>query len=127
MKPKKSKNPAALSYVKMYAFSMLAAALCSVVFLAITALLMDKAGIGEKQAEALVCITYVASAFTAGILCGKWKREKKFLWGGLAGMLYFLLLCALSLYLGQTAPDMQNGLTAFIFTVCGGMLGGMLA
>ena len=59
---------------------------------------------------------------------GKLVGEKKFLWGILLGLLYFLLLLGISLAVNHDLknPEM-NLVTTLVLCVGGGMLGGMVS
>ena len=53
---------------------------------------------------------------------------KKFLWGLLAGILYFVLLLLISLGVYHSVQgELMNLLTTFLLCAGGGMLGGMVS
>lgn len=83
--------------------------------------------VAEKMELCILC-TYVLACFAGGLYCGHRAGRRKFLWGLLLGILYFVLLFLLS---GMGDRSVQSGLlqslTAFIVCACGGMLGGMAA
>ncbi len=96
--------------------------------LAVLAFLLYKTGIGEKAVTVGIIVIYVASTFFAGFVAGKKLKARKFLWGLILGLAYFLILTALSLSAGQEALQAGNSfLTTLVLCAGGGMLGGMLS
>ena len=77
-----------------------------------------------------VCITaiYVITTFFAGFITGKREGSRKFLWGLLAGSIYFILLLILSMIM-KSPGDLSTMHTLTVLALCagGGMLGGMLS
>lgn len=81
-----------------------------------------------KIAQIGIMAIYVLSGLCGGILIGKMKKEKKFLWGIVSGVCYFLVLLALSLIHGAgTVADMVHLMTVLVFCVLSSMIGGMLS
>ena len=112
---------------KMLLFTTLSAILVTAVLLLITALLLDKMGLAEKQVRLLIYGVYIVSGLTAGFLAGKWQRSRKFLWGALAGLVWMAVVLIVSLCMNGTAVEVKELFPAFARMVGGGMLGGMLA
>lgn len=81
-----------------------------------------------KMAETGILVIYVFSVLAGGWFCGKKTGNRKYLWGMLNGVLYFLILLAVSV-LGDRMiqSDITEGVIAFLLCAAGGMLGGMLA
>ncbi len=77
-----------------------------------------------------ICITaiYVVTTFFAGFITGKREGTRRFLWGLLAGSLYFMILLILSMIM-KTPGDLSTMHTLTVLALCagGGMLGGMLS
>ena len=77
-----------------------------------------------------VCITaiYVITTFFAGFITGKREGSRKFLWGLLAGSIYFIILLILSRIM-KSPGDLSTMHTLTVLALCagGGMLGGMLS
>lgn len=73
-------------------------------------------------------MTAVISCLLAGLIAGKKMKTRRFLWGILAGTVYFILLCLIKAFLGDT-PDVGSPhfLTSFLCCLGSGMLGGMLS
>lgn len=114
------------------ASSFLKALLCSYVItgilLLILALILYKIGPAEETVNAAIILIYVVSAFSGGFVMGKLMHTRRFLWGLVTGILYFLLLLLISagVYHGIEA-DYVSLLTTFLICGGGGMLGGMIS
>ena len=68
------------------------------------------------------------STFSGGFVIGKLAGVKKFLWGLLLGIMYFVLLLLISLGIYHSLQsDMMNLVTTFLLCAGGGMLGGMVS
>lgn len=127
MATKSSKNNNAKGIVKMLIFSVLAALTVTAVLLLITAVLLDKMGLSASQSQIMVYAVYIISALVAGLIAGKWKREKKFMWGALAGIVWLLVVFAVSVARNGLGIDVKELFPAVVCMLGGGMLGGMLA
>lgn len=121
---KKRNNAAGL--VKMFLCSVIAAVIVSAILLLISAVLLEKMGLSEKQVQILVYAVYIISALIAGLIAGKWQREKKFMWGALAGVVWLAVVLAASIATNQTGIDVKELFPAVVCMIGGGMLGGML-
>ena len=116
--------------IEQTAVSMLKALLCAYVvtgiMLLILTILLYKAGLSEENVNAGIILTYVISTFAGGFVIGKLMKVKKFLWGLLAGVLYFVLLLLISLGVYHALQaEIMNLLTTLLLCAGGGMLGGM--
>ncbi len=96
--------------------------------LLILALLLYKLDLDEGKITAGIIAIYILSCFLGGLLTGKKAGSRKFLWGTVLGLVYFLLLIAVS---AITEPGLSAGFTTLItsFLMCmgAGMMGGMLS
>ncbi len=111
---------------------MIKALLCAYVItgilLLVLTLLLYKAGLSEEYVNAGITLIYVISTFAGGFVMGKLTGNRKFLWGLLAGCLYFVLLVLISLGVYHSFQSEMSGmLTTFLLCAGGGMLGGMIA
>ena len=98
------------------------------ILLLILTLLLYKAGLSEENINAGIILTYVISTFSGGFVIGKLIGVKKFLWGLLLGVLYFVLLMLISLGIYHSLQsDVVNLVTTFLLCAGGGMLGGMIS
>lgn len=128
IKPRnEKKNPAVVMGITlgvMYAVSG--------ILLLLLALLLYHMELSEATVRIGVIATYVISGFTGGFLIGKQMQDKKYLWGLLAGGIYFVLLFALSLILKQGMGealtfDVVRILTTLVLCAVSGMAGGMIS
>ena len=82
----------------------------------------------EGKIQIGIILIYIFSCFAGGFLSGKMMKSRKFLWGVLLGLLYFLIMTLVSLAVNRGLQDGTAGyLTAFLLCMGGGMLGGMCA
>lgn len=108
--------------------ALLCAYIVTAVLLLILALLLYKTGISEANINAGIILSYVISAFSGGFVIGKLTGRKKFLWGILSGVLYFLLLTVISFGIyREIRSDAMDMATTFLLCAGGGMLGGMVS
>ena len=108
--------------------ALLCAYVMSVILLLILTVLLYKAGLSEENINAGIILTYVISTFSGGFVIGKLAGVKKFLWGLLLGIMYFVLLLLISLGIYHSLQsDMMNLVTTFLLCAGGGMLGGMVS
>lgn len=111
---------------------ILKALLCSYiltgVFLLLLALLLYKLNLSEEMVNAGILLIYTISTFSGGFVMGKVTGQRKFLWGLLCGVLYFLLLFLISLGVYHTIhSDLRALATSLLLCAGGGMLGGMVS
>lgn len=91
------------------------------------ALLIYKLGIAESIVSICMIGVYVAATFFAGFTLAKKIEKQQFLWGLLAGFLYFVILVILTLAFHHSFDDITtNFITVLALCTAGGMLGGML-
>ena len=84
--------------------------------------------LSEEKVKAGIILNYGISTFASGFVMGKLTGAKKFLWGILTGVLYFILLLLISLGLYHSLQaDTMNLATTFLLCAGGGMLGGMVS
>lgn len=126
------KKSAGRQGIERIAVGMVKALLCAYVvtgiMLLILTLLLYKMGLSEANVNAGIILTYVVSTFSAGFVIGKLMKVKRFLWGLIAGVLYFVLLLLISLGVYHSLQgELANLLTTFLLCAGGGMLGGMIS
>ncbi|MBR3762097.1 MAG: TIGR04086 family membrane protein [Lachnospiraceae bacterium] len=122
-----NRNNQLISKLKMLLFTTLTAVFISAVLLVLSAVLLEKLGLSAGQARILIYAVYIVSALAAGLIAGKWQRERKFMWGALAGTIWLVTVLVVSLFMNGTGIDATELFPAFACMVGGGMLGGMLA
>lgn len=98
------------------------------VILLLLALLLYKCNLSEQIINVGIIIAYVLSVFASGFYMGKKMKNKRYLWGLLAGTVYFVLLFVVSLVVNREFSGIQGGfLTTMLLCLGGGMLGGMVS
>jgi putative membrane protein (TIGR04086 family) len=82
----------------------------------------------EGKVQIGIILTYILSCFTGGFLAGKMMKNRRFLWGVMLGLFYFLILTVVSLAVNRELQSTAAGfVTSFLLCMGGGMLGGMLS
>lgn len=92
------------------------------------ALIIFKFHINDSVINNCILAIYFLANFIGGLIIGKVKKEKKFLWGFVTGLTYFIILSIASFIALQSfysAP--LPVLLAFLCCILGGMAGGMAA
>lgn len=107
---------------------LVAAYLITMIMLLILAFILYKFGLNEKTASIAIIIIYAAVTFIAGFLVGKLQHSRKFAWGLLTGMAYFIILFVVSMIFTESPGQLPDQFaTTFLLCAGGGMLGGMLS
>ena len=114
------------------AADMLKALLCAYIItgilLLVLALLLYKLGLSEENVNAGVILIYVISTFAGGFVMGKLSGSRRFLWGLIAGVIYFALLLLISFGIYHSVQSGSGSLaTTLLLCAGGGMLGGMVS
>lgn len=108
--------------------SLLLSAVISVLILFLLAFFMLKLSPEMETMEIGIAAIYIISCFCGGRYCGKVLAHKKYLWGIIHGLLYYLVLFLIAWMGEQGIPAgvLHNGI---LFFICGasGMIGGMSA
>ncbi|MFI3237154.1 MAG: TIGR04086 family membrane protein [Lachnospiraceae bacterium] len=117
----------AISIVKKIMVSMLVASIIVGVLLLFTSYLISKSFIGENQVQIVLLVIHGVAAFVSGIMIGKIQKERKFMWGMVAGVAWFLFVLILSFALQSTGIDTKELGGVLFVSLIGGLLGGMLA
>jgi len=108
--------------------NMLISYLLTAGLLLLLSLLLYRFGLSENIVSIGITGIYVLATFLSGFLAGRREQTKRFLWGLLMGLLYFLLLSAVSLIVDSSTFSLGRGfITTLILCCAGGMLGGMLS
>lgn len=93
----------------------------------LSAFLLYQFRFSNTTLQFFVAAIYLISNFIGGLIIGKAKRERKFIWGLSTGITYFFILLILSLIFTHGLPEMQSAGIALLSCLLGGILGGMLA
>ena len=108
--------------------SLIVSYIITLILLLIIALLLYKLKLSSGQLNIGITITYVMSCFIAGLIAGRKTKVKRYLWGAICGLLYFLVLFVASFIFGN---PLENGVShiIIIFALCigSGAAGGMIS
>lgn len=108
--------------------ALLAGYVVTGLLLMILALLLYKIDLDEQKVTVGIVVTYVVSTFVGGFIMGKLVEEQKFIWGLVLGVIYFLLLFAVSFAVNhRLQSNGTNLVTTLLLCAGGGMLGGMVS
>lgn len=100
----------------------------SALILFLLAFLLYRFSISEGVVKAGVLAVYVISCLAGGWYIGRKTGNRKFAWGFLAGILYFLVLLLVSMIVSHSvAVSPIQLVTTLALCVCGGTVGGMLS
>ena len=99
----------------------------TVVLLLLLSFLLYKYDLGEQKVEIGIIATYLLSTMAGGFAVGKMEKTRRFLWGAGLGILYFLLLAAVSAGVYRSVQGGGKMGIACALCVAGGMIGGMLS
>lgn len=116
-------NPAKVLAVVLFIMFIISGLL-----LLLLALLLYRLELSEAVVKVAVIIIYIVTGMSGGILMGKKNRDKKFLWGFLAGTVYFGILFVFSLAVkGGTGIEPVKMVTTWVLCACAGTAGGMIS
>ena len=107
--------------------AQLTAWVVTAMLLLLMALLLFKLELNESKISLGMNAVYVLSCFFGGLAAGKGGKKRKFLWGLLTGVIYFLVLFLLSWKTGTERESIRSFLLAAALCLGGGMLGGMIS
>ena len=108
--------------------ALLAAYVITGLLLMLLAVLLYKFQLAESQVNVGITAIYILSGFISGFLVGKMMKTRKFLWGAVSGLLYFITLALVSLAVGQGFDGSSSHfVTTLLLCVASGTLGGMLS
>ena len=96
--------------------------------LLLLALMLYRFGLKENIVNICIIAIYIIVTFLSGMLVGKRAGNRRFLWGLLMGVLYFVVLAAVSFAVNRSIQDVANNcVTVFLLCAGSGMLGGMVS
>lgn len=106
----------------------IAVAIVTVILLLIMAFMLFKFNLSDGFIMVGIYITYVVSCFVGGLIIGKVRGEKKYLWGMIVGLVFFVTLSLISLIVtGELYGSGMKAIGALVVCVLGGAVGGMIA
>lgn len=107
--------------------SVAASYVITAVALLVLSFIMYKCKISMTGANGGILLTYVLSCLVGGFIFSGCLAQKRYLGGGVLGVVYFLVAYVVSAVWNQSLADQMPGmLTAFLICIFSGMLGGMI-
>lgn len=107
---------------------LLIAYIVSGVFIVVLAFLLYKYSLPKQAIGVGIILIYIVSTFLGGFSLGKNMKVKKYLWGLLLGMGYFVILTVVSLIVNGGLQNVSgNFFLTMILCTGSGMLGGMFS
>lgn len=92
------------------------------------AFLLLKLQIGEEKIALGILLIYVLSGFAGGFFLGKRSETKRFFWGMVLGIIYWMILIGITLLSGNGLQNGGKGLFLnFVICVGAGMIGAMIS
>ena len=108
--------------------SLLASYIVTGILLLVLTFFMYKFELNEKIVSAAIVGIYVVSTLIGGMIIGKLTKSKRYLWGMVLGIVYFVLLLLITLGVYRTLNgDSVSIVTSLILCAGGGMTGGMIS
>ena len=84
--------------------------------------------ISEEMVEGGILLLYILSCFMAGVIMGKKRKIKRFLWGMFIGVMYYSVLYAASFLLVDSLEYVMADVVTSLMVCCASAtLGGMLS
>lgn len=108
--------------------SLLASYIVTGILLLVLTFFIYKFELNEKIVSAAIVGIYVVSTLIGGMIIGKLTKSKRYLWGMVLGIIYFVLLLLITLGVYRTLNgDSVSIVTSLILCAGGGMTGGMIS
>ena len=108
--------------------SLLASYIVTGILLLVLTFFMYKFELNEKIVSAAIVGIYVVSTLIGGMIIGKLTKSKRYLWGMVLGIIYFVLLLLITLGVYRTLNgDSVSIVTSLILCAGGGMNSGMIS
>ena len=84
--------------------------------------------ISEEMVEGGILIIYIISCFVAGVIIGRSRKHKRFLWGMFLGVAYYTVLSVVSMLVVDVSQNGMSNVASSLIVCCGSAtLGGMLS
>ncbi|MDE6312423.1 MAG: TIGR04086 family membrane protein [Lachnospiraceae bacterium] len=108
--------------------SLLLSYIVTLLILLLLSFLLLKFRLSENIISLGITLSYVISCFLGGNIAGRLFTLRRFLWGLLVGVIYFIFLALISLAVNhQLTSDITHFFTVLFMCALSGMLGGMLS
>lgn len=112
--------------LKMLTRSLFLSYLLSALLLTALAFGLFRLKLSPSRVSGAVYGIYALSCFLGGLMAGKGIRNRRFFWGLVSGLLYFLILAAMSVLLNSgLGGDTEKLITVLAICAVSGMVGGM--
>lgn len=120
----RTKNPLAAILI-----ALAVAALATILLLLLLTVLIYNADISGTVSGILIVAIYVLGPFAGAFVLGKMMKKKRFLWGLLLGVIYFLVFVLISLFTAEegAVPGIRDYIQVLLAVLPGGILGGMFS
>lgn len=116
-------NPAAAIGMALFVMFVISGLL-----LVLLAFLLYRFNLSEGVVRGAIVVVYIITGFIGGFFLGKKMKSKKYLWGFIGGLCYFLILFVFSICMKKSLDfNVTKMLTSFILCSASGMAGGMLS
>ncbi len=114
--------------IKYLTRSLFFSYLLSALLLTALAFALFRLKLTPSKVAAGVYVIYAVSCFLGGLMAGAGLRSRKFFWGLLSGLLYFLLLTLMSFLFNKGLGNDTAALTK-VLGICAvsGTIGGMIS
>ena len=108
--------------------ALIFATVFTLLVLFVTALLMYKADVSMDTAGYVLILAYIGAPFLGAMYLGKKVVEKRYIWGLVVGICYFLLFLVFGLCMGDIEQlNWAAEIRILLMALAGGVLGGMLS
>lgn len=112
--------------IKTFSLSLIFSYFLSFLLMILLAFILFQFGMPEKTLTFVIPALYFLSTFAGGMVLGKVRKTKRFLWGALLGMLYFVVLLVIRSLFTDTVFSTQAAYRVFLLCTLGGTAGGIL-
>ena len=118
------RNPVIMLLVKAVLLSFIVSA----ILLLITSALMLGSNMSASFVGIFVIAIYIIANFLSGLIMGKGMEQRKFLWGIVSGLMYFVVIFVLSIFVMSTKDfSLMATIRTLLICTISGMVGGMVS
>lgn len=108
--------------------TVVAVVIVTIVLLLILALMLYKLKFQDNVILICIGVIYFVANLIGGLIIGKVKMERKFIWGMVVGLTYFFVLGIVSFIVTQSFfSNGVPGIIALLSCAAGGTIGGMIS
>ena len=108
--------------------ALIASYIVTGILLMVLAFSLYRWNLTQSKVDLGILAIYLISNLVGGFVIGKQMQERKFIWGIVSGVLYFLLLMAVTLVVYHGIQgNTKDVITALFVCAGGGMIGGMIS